>query len=280
MTTPYDIPLDLSILSGMERIAQGITHEDYVSGDTGFYDTDGTLNPDPTANLQAPYIWVRLASNRSAVPVWNMRVADNYAGLAVITAVSRSHGRREIIGIDNERALAMFTPEQIRSASTPNKLPDDISVSSDSLYPGRVEPYDGLTVYVRTFIYDSTNYPNLTLDLTSVEAALSVGEKVMVVVGFDTSALALTYVAGTERSLAYPLDSSNAVNEAAGIVTSDSIIRLGGVVVQEAQTDITWTDITDLREWLASAPVNFDAIMTDFLGAIMVDFEGNVMVAS
>lgn len=205
---------------------------DYLDGVTGKLDPDtGIPLSNASQGLTAGWTWVQLAGQREGAAVLNSAVNPYSPGIPVETAIDRKTNKRFITSIHWEEAVRIFGEDTARRMATPTPQ----AVESDALTLGKVEPGSGLTIYVRRFVHDLTEFPGAYYDLTSLISGMSADSQEMVIVGVDETTNAITVTEGAEKSLAYTFQQA----DADAIALATGVVPLAALVLRDDQTDST-----------------------------------------
>lgn len=244
------------IVSALKGVKSNVEYVGRRSARTGKWNTDGTLNTDPTAGLDAGYIWVREGDegDRGLTRALIVRVRDDIADLPIWVGEHSITG--ELCAIEpriDSRWLTIYggalaglgVPRQ--PASTNTQLLDSTYITE-----GRVRASDvgGLNVAVEGFWYNGVYTPETVIDVSANVPGTS-GQSRWVIVYYTPSGATFTAASGTAD---YRPASAFQESEIASISVPNGSIPLGAFIVTNGETEITAANfraMVDVREWLA-----------------------------
>jgi hypothetical protein len=246
-----------------------------LTWETGYVNAaDGTIDPDPQVGLDSNHIWIHGSDGRKATRALLGDRMIPYRRIARQACSAGFNSRGEFTAI---APILGDAPGQdadsIAQASEKSRY-----IESASLTPGLVTAWSaggyGLFVFVHPLPYRDTVITGAVDVSASVPS--NPGEKRLVVIAYDVSDAALVAVDGAVTTALPDFTLQDVV--AVDLGDSDRI-RLGAVVLEEGQTDITSaTRFIDARDWLSinGADGVFETLtVTNDTAASMVNINGD-----
>lgn len=225
-------------------------------GYLGRYNADGSIDPDPRADLSADYVWVRFDGDRGGTRVKNLRVRAEWGTPVWVefNELTREDEVREVHSLLAPQAFggaiaaALNVPAIPAGVSTPTTARDVI--------PGGLfaDTSGGLIVRIMpTWTPFGGWWSGDTL--IELEPTTTASNRSFVLVGLTSTGLVTTALS-TDRSLTYPHvdgDGNLVADGAADILTAMStnlaVWWVAAVLLANGATEVDSTRIYDLRFW-------------------------------
>ncbi len=139
----------------LETLISGVPIVNIRDAHTGKLDSDGTVNPDVTAGLGHPYVWVRIGGSRHEVRAININVNDRTPNLPVRVGFDRIYNEMRVVEVDVPATTHAYG-DATATLNTPRRAGEivDELVQGYNFAPGQVyPPAEDLNMAARRFPY-------------------------------------------------------------------------------------------------------------------------------
>lgn len=228
-------------------------------GYLGRYNTDGSIDPDPRADLPADTVWVRFDGERGATRVKNLRVRAEWGTPVWVefNELTREDEVREVHSLLAPQTFGGAVAAALNAPALPASVPTP--TTARDLLPGGVfaDAGGGLTVRVLPMWLPGGGWWDGSTLITLTPTS-TVNRKALAVIGIHPLTRAVTTALTTDRGLAVALI-SDGLPTAAGAADLHAVTAaypavywVGAVELAHGATSIDPARIIDLRLWSLS----------------------------
>ncbi len=139
----------------INTLSSGVPIVDIRDARIGKLDSDGTVNPDVTAGLDHPYVWVRIGGARHEVRAININVNDRTPNLPVRVGYDRIYNEMSVVEVDVPATTHAYG-DATATLNTPRRAGEivDELINGYNFAPGQVyPPNEDFNMAVRLFPY-------------------------------------------------------------------------------------------------------------------------------